>query len=265
MLKPAISDHVGKYVVMTKKSAERQSMNFVHCSHWDDFANFPMNHNRQGGADDRSFKNYRGWTRYKWAYHDFRLFGFWTTIRKHWHDPFLSRRGERIFAGKDEVGNKYWFTWDGTSSFNNRWYEAPDTHPLRAGADPWACVPKWIYWLAKCHAHTPAQIAARGEWGPHGRNPGKVTPFNVLWDKDMLVNWHSDPGYLPSNWHILSPYYEMQREAAFTRYGPNRGMPVHMPMVQPHDIKPEVVEDFWRNQQAWCRWSRGQDHDEWKN
>ncbi len=259
----AVSVNAVKYGEMARKAAARGSKRYVHLPIWDDRHPFPMH---RGRGSDEPIRNFRGWTRWRWLIHDFRVFGFKETVRKHYYlGENWRQKGERIFAGQDELGNKYWYTWDAPRNGVGRWVEPADPHHFR-GQDAQTCPPPWQTWLNAMVAHTPAMIKARGEYGMHGRMAGAHVTFNYRWHKDIWnFGMGNDPTYVPTTGMIMSPWYKLLKESGFSRWVPNRGLPTHMPMVQPHDVKQEVVEEFYRGQNAFCRWSKGHDHDEWRN
>ena len=265
MLAPAVSANAAKYVAMTKIAASRGSRDFVCVPSYDERMPWP---NYKFRGTDEPLKHFRGWTRWRWMIHDFRVYGFKEFVRKHYYlGECWRQKGEKIFAGQDELGNKYWYTWDGARGNNNngRFVEPLDPHHFR-GQDAQTCPPAWQMWLQGMMAHTPAIIKARGEWGLHGRTNGAHVTFTYRWHKDLWnFGMGNDPTYVPTTGMVLSPWYKLLKEAGFSRFVPNIGLPTHMPMVQPHDVKQEVVESFYRGQNAFCRWSKGHDHDEWRN
>ena len=252
-----------KYAAMTRKSAERGTHRYVHVAMWDDKEPFPNHFGRQ---HDNPFLNSYGWLRFRWMVHDVRIYGFRESFRKWYYlvDTWRNR-GERIFAGEDELGNKFWFSHmaKGASGMKGgRFVEPKDPHWFR-GADYHVCHPSWALWLAGCTAHTPAQIKARGEWGPHGRLAGGQTTWRVRHRADHH-HTGNDPSYVPVNAMLVSPWYKLLKESGFSRFNHNSN-PSHHPFAGDHDVKQEVVEDFYRHQAPFCRWSRGHDHDEWRN
>jgi len=262
--KAAVATRGAQYAAMTRKSASRGSFRYVHVAIWDDREPFPNHFGRQG---DNPFKNSYGWLRFRWMVHDVRLYGIRESIRKWYYlQDTWRNRGERIFAGEDELGNKFWFSHmsKATSGIKGgRFVEPKDPHWFR-GQDYHVTHPSWMLWLAGCTAHTPAQIKARGEWGPHGRVCNGTTMWNVRWRADHVQGHGNDPTYVPSNTILVSPWYKLIKEAGFSRYIYNMN-PVHAPFAGEHDVKQEVVEDFFRMQAPTCRWTRGHDHDEVRN
>ena len=246
---------------MARKSAGRGSYRFVFLTHHDDKFPFPpkLTHH-----DDNPFRNNKIWFRFRWLIQDLRMFGAWETLRKiHYLQIVWLRKGEKIYSGRDENGNTYWNSHQGCRGQGGRWMEAVDPHWFR-GADFHAAPPAWEAWLRGMIAHTPEQIKARGEYGTHGRIGG-TNPWSIGFYTGQIASHGIDPTYVPQTAVIFSPWYKTLKEAGFARWAINTSMPLYAPLVQPHDVKPEVVEEFYRGQAAYHRWSRGHDHDEWKN
>uniref|UniRef100_A0A7S1PZB5 NADH dehydrogenase [ubiquinone] 1 alpha subcomplex subunit 12 n=1 Tax=Neobodo designis TaxID=312471 RepID=A0A7S1PZB5_NEODS len=253
-----------KYAAMTRKSAQRGSFRFVYVDVWDSREPFPNHWGRQG---DNPFKNSYGWLRFRWMIHDLRIYGFRESIRKWYYLLDCWRmRGEKIFAGEDENGNRYWFSHMSKAVSGlrgGRFIEPADPHWFR-GQDAHTPSPRWLIWLVGNTAHTPAQIKARGEWGIHGRMGGGTTLWDVKWRQDMIGH-NNDPGPLPNNQMLVSPWYKLLKESGFTHFNKQTN-PLNNPhFTHDHDVKQEVVEDFYRHNAPFCRWSRGHDHDEWRN
>jgi NADH:ubiquinone oxidoreductase subunit len=253
-----------KYALMARKSAQRGSKRFVYVQAHDDRQAWPSNRGR--GQTDNPFKNYRGWTRFRWCVHDVRIYGLWDAGKKFYYllDSWR-QRGERVYCGSDELGNQYYMSHDscGQSNKHGRMVIPADPHVLR-GQDGHCCPPEWQAWLHGNLAHTPAQIKARGEYGPHGRISKSNTMWNVRWRSDNFnQGLANDPTYTPTTSVLVSPWYKLMEESGFSVYNYNMN-PTHAPFLQPHDVKQEVVEDFYRQQHAFCRQSKGQDHDEWR-
>jgi hypothetical protein len=251
------------YAAMAKKSASRGSFRYVHVAFWDDKEPWPNHWGRQG---DNPFKNSYGWLRYRWMVHDVRIYGFRESFRRWYYLLDVWRmRGERIFAGEDDNGNRYWFSHMSKANAGlkgGRFIEPADPHWFR-GQDHHTPSPAWLLWLAGNTAHTPAQIKARGEWGPHGRQAGGIVPWRVQHRGDTFTSGN-DPGALPSNQMLVSPWYKLLKESGFSHFNMNMN-PVHAPFLGEHDVRQEVVEDFYRHLGPYTRWSRGHDHDEWRN
>lgn len=252
-----------KYAAMARKSASRGSFRFVYNSTWDDREPWPNHFGRQG---DNPFKNSYGWLKFRWLVHDVRIYGFRESFRRWYYllDTWRNR-GERIFAGEDENGNRYWFSHMGKGLTmglrGGRFIEPKDPHVLR-GQDAHTPPPKWLLWLVGNSAHTPAMMQARGEWGIHGRQWG-----GGVWSvRHKLDHLHqgNDPTWLPTNSLLVSPWYKLIKESGFAHFSYNSN-PAHFPFAGEHDVKQEVVEDFYRHNAPHARWSRGHDHDEWRN
>ena len=244
---------------MTRKSAQRGSKNFVWVQPFDERMYWPS---WRGQQSDNPFAQWRGTWKFRWIIMDFRIFGFKEAIRKNWYMQCAwHSRGERIYMGTDENGNKYWQSWDAQRSGGGRWVEPADPHWFRICTH--VPPPAWQMWLGGVMAHTPAIMQARGEWGPHGRMAKSLTPFNVRWRADLMTSVGNDPTHVPSNSVFFSPWSSLLKEAGYARYIYNRN-PMWAPMVQPHDLKQEIVEDFFRRDMPFCQWHRGQDHDEWR-
>jgi hypothetical protein len=252
-----------KYAAMAKQSASRGSKRFVYVDVWDSREPFPNHFGRQG---DNPFKNSYGWLKIRWLIHDVRIYGFRESFRRWYYllDTWRNR-GERIFAGEDDLGNRFWFSHmaKAPSGFRGgRFVEPADPHWFR-GQDHHVCHPSWLLWLGGCTAHTPAQIKARGEYGPHGRLAGGTVPWRVQHRADTCLQGN-DPCAIPNNQMLVSPWYKLMKESGFANFNYNTN-PMHHPFAGEHDVKQEVVEDFYRHLAPYCRWSRGHDHDEWRN
>ena len=252
-----------KYAALARKSASRGSFRFVYNAHWDDREPWPNHFGRQG---DNPFKNSYGWLKFRWLVHDVRVYGFKESIRKWYYllDTWRNK-GEKIFAGEDENGNRYWFSHmsKATSGIRGgRFFEPADPHWFR-GADYHTPPPKYMAWLLGMTAHTPAQIKARGEWGIHGRQTGGQVLWQVRHRQDFM-HQGNDPTWLPNNQMLVSPWYRILRESGFAHFNYTSN-PSSAPFIGEHDVKQEVVEDFYRHTAPAARWSRGQDHDEWRN
>lgn len=256
-----LSAHKTKLAELARKSASRGTYYFSFNDCWDSRQPWPQHRGRQG---DNPLANFGGILRYKWFIHDCRQFGFIKTITR-WYYLCESwkGRGEKIYCGMDEIGNKYWTTNDAAHINGARFVEPADPHWFR-GQDAQCCPPMWQQWMTYCTAHSPAQLKARGEYGPHGRQ-GRMHPFNVQWHQSAIVlGLGTDPTYVPQTGMLVSPWYKRLKEGGFCRWVTNVVYPTDPPFMGPHDIKPEIVEDFYRNNNLNCRWSKGHDHDEWK-
>lgn len=254
------SPHAQKFAEMARKSASRGSKNFVWLQPHDEKMAFPS---YRGKQSDNPFINWRGTWKFRWILMDFRIFGFKEAIRKNWYmQNVWHARGERIYMGMDENGNKYWQSWDAQRAGGGRWVEPVNPHWF-GGWDCHTPPPAWQMWMAGAIAHTPAIIQARGEWGPNGRLFKAHNPFNVKWRPDLLTTAGNDAAHCPTNSVFFSPWSNILKEAGYSRYIYNRN-PMWVPMIQPHDLKQEIVEDFFRRDMPFCQWHRGADHDEWK-
>lgn len=253
-----------KYAEMARKSASRGSKRFVYNDIWDSREPFPNHFGRQG---DNPFKNSYGWLKIRWLVHDVRIYGFRESFRRWYYllDTWRNK-GERIFAGEDENGNKYWHSHMSkrTSGQNGgRFIEPADPHWFR-GQDYHTPPPSWALWLAGVVAHTPAQVKARGEFGPHGRAQSGQTMMAYRHSATHGIMTGNDPTHVAHNGMIVSPWLGLLKESGFANFNYNAN-PVHEPFAGEHDVKQEVVEDFYRHTAPFCRWSRGHDHDEWRN
>lgn len=249
-----------RFAEMARKSAARGSKNFIWLQPHDERMYFPS---WRGKQSDNPFVNWRGTTKFRWVLMDFRIFGFKEAIRKNWYlNNVWHARTERIYMGTDENGNKYWQSWDAQRSGGGRWVEPADPHWFR-GWDSHTPPPAWQMWLGGAIAHTPAIIQARGEWGPNGRLTRCHSPFNVRWRPDLTQHTGNDASHCPTNSVFFSPWSNILKEAGYSRYIYNRN-PMWVPMIQPHDLKQEIVEDFFRRDMPFCQWHRGADHDEWR-
>lgn len=250
-----------RYAEMARKSSQRGTRYFIFFQWHDDKMPHPSH---RGRGTDNPFKEWRATVYFRWYIQDIRTFGFWGWWRKMFYLQLAwFKKGEKIFCGKDELGNTYWQCWDAGSMACMRFMEPPDPHWFRAnGTDN--IHPAWMQWMARNMAHTPAQVKARGEFGYHARITGGYSTFNMKWRPEFAgyAALGNDPTYVPSTSMILSPWYKLLKEAGFCKYNFNR-IPTHEPLREPHDLKQEVVEDFYR---GWCgcfgKWSRGVDHDE---
>jgi len=250
-----------RYAAMARQSATRGSKRFIYNECWDDKPCLPNIYQR---GTDNPFRTSRAWRRFRWLIHDLRQFGIRETVRKYYYlgDSWRQRASERRLMGIDELGNKFWQAWDskGQAGRFGRLIEPADPHFLR-GQDYWAMPPGWLMWLGGAIAHTPLQMKLRGEFGPNGR--WMEGPWRMKWSKDCSFFWNiSDPHFLMSNTHIVSPWYKMAKEAGFSRYT-HSFEPMWQPYEQPHEVKQEVIEDYYGYQAHNRKMSRGQDHDDW--
>lgn len=231
-----------RYCEMTRKSASRGSLKFVFQHAHDERTYLPS---WRGKQSDNPIANFRGFTKFRWLAMDVRMFGFKEAFKKTWYmyNCWYSRT-ERIYMGMDENGNKYWQSWDGQRQGGGRWFEPADPHWHR-GWDSHTPSPAWQMWLGNMIAHTPATIKARGEWGPNGRAAKTMAPFNVRWRPDIYSALGRDPTHVPNHTVFFSPWSNIIKEAGYARYVYNRN-PMWVPMLQPHDLKQEIVEDFFR-------------------
>jgi hypothetical protein len=260
---PVVRKTAADLAAMARKSASRGSYRYVHVTAVDDRQSFPP---VRVPHQDNPMKHFRAWNRLKWLAQDVRMFGAREVFRKWYYlGPVWHKKGEKVFVGRDENGNTYWTGFDSFGrGLMNRWIEPVDPHWFRGG-DFTASTGGWYMWMAGHIPHTPAQVKARGESGPHGRQGSQVHPYNIHYYTGMMQSHGIDPTSVPQHGMLISPWQNHIKEAGYTRWVTNCGMPIHMPLTQPHDVKPEIVEDFYRGQAAYQRWSRGHDHDEWKN
>lgn len=254
-----------KYAVQAVKASKCGSKNFVYTPVHDNRHAFPRHHHRQSDVPWRdSFSTQR----LRWIFHDFRMFGLWGAIKKHYYiGEAWRRKDEKIFVGKDENGNKYWMSRRTTGALQNRFIEPKDPHWFR-GQEPHAAPPMWIKWLNGNAAHTPAQVQARGEWGLNSRL-GRTLPFNIKYDNWSPLNWGSmwsrDPMWVSGPGMLIHPERRTLQEAGYSRWVVNQGQPAYMPFCGVHDAPDELVEEYYRGQWAFGRTSKGNDHDEWRN
>lgn len=254
-----------RYGEMAARASKVGSKNFVYNPMHDDKMAFPRHHHRQS---DVPWRDSMTWARWRWIVHDFRMFGLWGALRKHYYiGESWRRKDEKIFVGKDENGNKYWLVRRSAGAMTSRIIEPKDPHWFR-GQSPHTASSIWLKWLQGNVAHTPAQIKARGEWGLNSR-VGQPLPFNIKYDDFSPINWGSiwsrDPMWAPGPGVLVNPEKKVLEEAGYSRWVVNQGSPVYMPFCGVHDYSDELVEEFYRGQWAFGRVSKGNDHDEWRN
>lgn len=254
-----------KYGEMAVRSSKCGSKNFVYTKAHDDAHSFPRHHHRQGDNPVRlSFT----WARWRWIVHDFRMFGLFGAVRKHYYiGEAWRRKDEKIFVGKDENGNKYWQSRRAQGTFFVRIIEPADPHWFR-GQSPHAASPMWLKWMQGGAAHTPAQMKARGEWG-HNSRLGIPMPFNIKYNEWSPLNagniYTRDPMWVAGPGLLVNPERRALQESGFSRWMWQKGLPVYMPFCGVHDYSDELVEEFYRGQWAFGHESKGNDHDEWRN
>lgn len=253
-----------QYAEMAAQNSRVGSKNFVRTRMWDDIMPLPRHQARQA---DNPMKDFLGWIRYRWIFHDFRMFGLKKWFRYHYYlGEAWRRKDEKIFVGKDENGNKYWFSRRSKGSYHTRLVEPVDAHWFR-GQDGHTAPPMWLKWLNGNAAHTPAQMKARGEYG-HNSRLGMPLPFTFKHATYAMPNSGSsfgrEPSFMPAVGHVVNPDHKALKEAGFSRWTPNAAMPHVMPYAGVHDYSDEVVEEFYRGQWAFGRINKGNDHDEWK-
>ncbi|KAG8340738.1 hypothetical protein TRVL_08435 [Trypanosoma vivax] len=254
-----------KYGRMASVASLCGSKNFVFTHCHDDRHAFPRHHHRQS---DTPWKDSFSWNRIRWWIHDFRMFGLWGALKRHYYigEPWR-RKDEKIFVGKDENGNKYWLARRSQGSFHVRMVEAADPHWFR-GQAPHTASPMWMKWMQGNAAHTPAQVRARGEWG-HNSRLGMALPFNIKYDEYSPINngetYTRDPMWVSAPGLLVNPERRALEEAGYSRWVINKGMPLYMPFCGVHDYPDELVEEYYRGQWAFGRASKGNDHDEWRN
>lgn len=252
------------YAAMARNSSQCGSKRFVFHHEADERKLFP--NSGQQRFSDNPLRYWRGATRFGWVLHDFRVFGLWGNWKKMYYMGLAwYKKGEKTLQGIDENGNKYWESLEsGASQFGRaRWVEPADPHWFRGG-DMHCAAPGWRLWLSQGVMHTPAVVKARGEWGAHGR-AGNQTPWNIKYYCGMLENHGIDPAYVPQEAVIVSPWLKMHREAGWARWSNTTLFPTWTPLEQPHDLKPEQVEDFFRMQPHANTMTRGYDNDWWGN
>jgi hypothetical protein len=215
------------------------------------------------------FKNSLAWRRYRWYFHDFRMFGLWGALRKHYYmGEAWRRKFEKIFCGKDELGNKYWQSFETTGSYHMRFFEPKDPHWFRNGL--FSHAPTYRRWLLYGVAHTPAQVRARGEYGHCSRmgNPvmdirysPNMMPFGLDLGNSAI---QQGPAPVISVHCILHPDHKKMKEAGFTRWTWNQGFPTTVPFSGDHGCSDELVEEYFRMHWAFGRTSKANDSDGWK-
>ena len=135
------SEVAHRFAEMARKSATRGSKNFIWLQPHDERIYFPS---WRGKQSDNPLLNWRGTWKWRWILMDFRIFGFKEAIRKNYYMSVAwHHRGERIYMGSDENGNKYWQSWDAQRSGGGRWVEPADPHWFRgwdSQTPPPACV-----------------------------------------------------------------------------------------------------------------------------
>ena len=249
---------------VAKQSSKVGSCRFVFLPQNDDRQNFRFNK----GLTDNPFRDHWGWVKWRWNFHDFRMFGLFGALRKHYYiGEAWRRKDEKIFMGKDPSGNKYWMGRRSGSSNYGKIIEPADPHWFR-GQDPGGTTAPWHKWLTSQSAHTPAAVRARGELGrnSHSTNNG---PFNYKHTRfDHLLRFHNtwrDPGYC-FDAQLLNPDYKVLEEAGFSRWFQMQAQvsgPVHPPFFGEHAFSDDLVEEYYRGQWAFCRSNKGTDHDNW--
>ncbi|CCW69481.1 unnamed protein product [Phytomonas sp. Hart1] len=254
-----------RYAKMATQSSKCGSKNFVYTKVHDDPMPGPRHHHRQS---DVPWRDSFSWNRMRWIIHDFRMFGLFGALKKHYYiGESWRRKDEKIFVGKDEFGNKYWMSWRTSGSMGTRLVEPADPHWFR-GQSPFTANGIWRKWLQGSVAHTPAQIKARGEWGLNSR-AGIPMPFNIKNDSWSPINWgifwSRDPAWVPGVGNLVNPERRVLQEAGFTRWVHNQGQPIYMPFCGVHDVSDELVEEYYRGHWAFGRSSKGNDHDDWQN
>lgn len=254
-----------RYGEMAVRSSKVGSKNFVYTKSHDDAHAFPRHHHRQ--ADNPFRKNFT-FQRWRWTLHDFRMFGLFGALRRHFYiGEAWRRKDEKIFVGKDENGTKYWQSRRAQGTFHVRIVEAADPHWFR-GQSPHTAGPMWLKWAQGGAAHTPAQMQARGEWG-HNSRLGMPLPFNIKYNEWSPLNageiFTRDPTWVAAPGLLVNPERRALEEAGYSRWVREKGQPMYMPFCGVHDYSDELVEEFYRGQWAFGRESKGNDHDEWKN
>mmetsp|Transcript_880 Transcript_880/g.954 ORF Transcript_880/g.954 Transcript_880/m.954 type:complete len:271 (+) Transcript_880:19-831(+) len=239
------------------------SKNFVQTPFWDDRMPLPRHQARQ---HDNPVKDFLGWVRYRWIFHDFRLFGFRGFFRKHYYiGEAWRRKDEKIFVGKDENGNKYWFARRSKGAQNTRLVEPVDPHWFR-GQDGHCAPPMWQKWLNGNLAHSPAQMKARGEYG-HNSRMGQPLPYTIKhapYAMPMGAGVSREPSWVPYSGHLVHPEHKAMREVGWTRWERSKNNPQYMPFCGVHEYSDEVMEEYYRGTWAFGRLNKGNDHDEWK-
>ena len=246
MLAKSTGGTAANYAAMARKSASRGSKHYVHVDGWEDRPRMMFRHQR---GRDNVFAEWRPYRRVAWMWHDIRAYGLWEYTKKFYYglESWRGKASEKHLHGIDELGNKYWSAWDtkgcGSGHKMGRFFEPKDQHPYR-GLDTKAPPPIWEAWLRGMIAHTPQQMQARGEYGPHGR-VREAAPYK--WHYADWHLWHNDdnPGYLPTQSNFMSPWYRTVKEAGFIQQSDYNWDPHFKPFEQPHDFRMEVVESFY--------------------
>lgn len=254
-----------KYGQLAAKASKCGTKRFVYTKMWDDRHAFPRHHHRQS---DVPWRDCFTFARYRWIVHDFRMFGLWGALKKHYYiGESWRRKDEKIFMGKDEHGNKYWMARRTSGVLSGRLIEPADMHWFR-GQSHRAASGLWQKWLQQNLAHTPAQIQARGEYGLNSR-VGRTLPFNIrneLWSPIGFADGnYRDPSYIPGPGSLLNPERRQLEEAGYARWANMSGIPQNMPYCGVHDESDEMLHEFYRGQWAFGRASKSVDSDEWKN
>lgn len=256
-----------KYGEIATRSSKCGSKNFVYTKMYDDRQPAPTHIHRQSDVPWRD-----AWSlqRYRWMVHDFRMFGLWGALRKHYYiGESWRHKDEKIFVGKDENNGKYWLVRRNGGSIFARIHEPVDPHWFR-GQSHHAIPAMWLKWMQGNTAHTPAQMKARGEYG-HNSRVGMPLPFDIAHDEwtPLTQGGHyqytRDPTFALSQGMLVNPERKVLQEAGFSRWAKNMGHPIYMPFCGVHDYSDELVEEYYRGQWAFSRRSKGNDHDEWKN
>jgi hypothetical protein len=256
--------NAAKYAVQATQSSKVGSKNFVNTRVWDDQMPFPRHQARQA---DNPMTDFLGWIRYRWMFHDFRMFGISGAIRKHYYFGELWRRkDEKIFVGKDDNGNKYWFSRRSKGSYHTRFVEPVDAHWFR-GQDPHCAPPMFQKWMTGNAAHTPAIMKARGEYGYNSRL-GQPLPFKFKHSTFAMPNqggeFAREPTYVPGPGMLVNPERKVLQDSGYTRWVSSKGNPQYMPFCGVHDHSDELLEEYYRGTWAFGRANKGNDHDEWK-
>lgn len=259
-----VNPNAETYAAAARTSALGGTKKFVYYPMHDDRYNWSIG---SKGRTDSPIINAWWFTKYRWMWHDFRMFGLQGTARKNYYFGDAWRaKDERIFVGKDQLGSKYWFFRRGGGN-GTRLVEPVDAGWFRidSGGNP----PAWIKWLMGHTAHTPATMEARGEASIMTSWCDSQNFINYKWSRTTQFLHEGrtrDPGYF-LNASLLNPEYKVIEESGFSRWYQTQASasgPIHPPFFGEHDFSDDLVEEYYRGQWAFCRANKGNDHDDWR-
>lgn len=255
------------YAGLARQSASRGSKRFVFTVYGDDLQPFPS-HYARFAWDDNPLKGFWTWVRYRWLFHDFRMFGLKETLKKQYYmGEAWRRRDERIFCGKDENGNKYWVSRKNGAKMGGRLFEPVDPHWFR-GQDGAEIPPGYAIWWQYNRAFTPAQEKARGEHGPHTHSTTFATPWRIKWTaKNPTSHGNAaifDPWMSHQPGMLWCEHQPVIKEAGYSGWTTQVGRPSHTPFFGEHDIPEDTVLAYWRRIPFHMKSSHSIDGDEWR-